>query len=201
VERTAALQKAAERRRLSAILPLLDLTDQGSLNAADIESGNIARIRSAAWRYETEVALVGVLVPAGDFQWESRWRFVGPGQSSEWKLGPMGSEEVMRGAVDGAYGHLVRLYAPGGRGANTLEVQVEGILSMNDGDRCGQYLRTLPTVRRADWASADASVVSWRLSVAGNAESFRAILADSRRLRPVAGPGQSGGGRVYQWVP
>jgi hypothetical protein len=198
---TAALQKAAERRRLPVILPLLDLTDQANLNPADLAAGNSPRIRGAAWRYETDVALVGTLVPAGDFQWESHWRFVGPGQTSDWALGAMGSEEALRGAVDGAYGRLVKLYAPAGRSVSVLDIRVEGIASIGDGDRCRDYLRSLPTVKRVEWASADANLVSWRLTISGTAESFHRILGESRRLRSPADPGRSSGSKVYQWVP
>jgi hypothetical protein len=183
------------------ILPLLDLTDRATRNPGALAAGTSPRIRGAAWRYETDVALVGTLVPAGDFQWESHWRFVGPGQTSDWSLGAMGSEEALRGAVDGAYGRLVKLYAPAGRSVSVLDIRVEGIASIGDGDRCRDYLRSLPTVKRVEWASADANLVSWRLTIAGTAESFHRILGESRRLRSPADPGRSSGSKVYQWVP
>lgn len=198
---TAALQKAAAKRRVPVMLPLLDLTDQTNLTAADLDAGNMARIRSAVWRYETDVALLGTLVPAGDFQWESRWRFVAPGQTAEWTLGAMGSDEALGSAVDGAFGRLVRLYAPAGRAATTLELRVEGIGSMGDGEACGTYLRGLPGVRSAEWAGADASAVSWRLRIGGSAEVFHRMLVETRRLRPVAAAESSGSSKVYQWVP
>ncbi|MBM4201842.1 MAG: DUF2066 domain-containing protein [Gammaproteobacteria bacterium] len=197
---TAALQQAATRRRLPVILPLLDLTDQANLNAADLDAVNLGRIRGAVWRYETDVALIGTLIPAGDFQWESRWRFVGPGQTAEWTLEALGSEAALNAAVDAAYSRLVRLYAPTGRGATTLEIRVEGIGSMSEGEICGNYLRGLPAVVRAEWAGADATAVSWRLQIRGSAQSFHQMLADSRGLRPASSPG-SGGGEVYRWAP
>ena len=196
----SALQKAAAKHRVPVILPLLDLTDQTNLTSADLDTVNLPRIRNAIWRYETEVALIGTLVPSGDFEWESRWRFVGPGQTAEWTQGALGSEEALAGAVDGAFGRLVRLYAPAGRAVATLEIRVEGIGSMAEGEACGRYLRGLPAVRSAEWASADASAVSWRLKVGGSAQAFHQLLADSRRLRPAAEPG-SAGAKVYQWVP
>ncbi|RYU58166.1 DUF2066 domain-containing protein [Methylolobus aquaticus] len=196
----SALQKAAAKHRVPVILPLLDLTDQTNLTSADIDTVNLPRIRDAIWRYETEVALIGTLVPSGDFEWESRWRFVGPGQAAEWTQGAMGSEEALAGAVDGAFGRLVRLYAPAGRTGATLEIRVEGIGSMTEGEACGRYLRGLPAVRSAEWASADASAVSWRVQVGGSAQAFHQLLAESRRLRPAAEPG-SAGAKVYRWVP
>ena len=195
------LQSAGGMRGLPIVMPLLDLTDQTNLTLADVEAGNEGRIREATRRYESDVALAGTLRRAGDNTWEASWLFVGFGQNAKWRAGPLELREVIQAGVDGAYGRLISLYAPAGKVETVVEVEIRGIASMSDAERCGDYLRTLPTVKQVDWLRAELSLAVWRVRLAGSVDTFRQILGVSRVLRSAAVAKGGNGVIVYQWVP
>lgn len=195
------LTAAARARKLPVIAPLWDLTDQAGLSASDVEAGNLARLREAAWRYESEAALAGLLRRVGEGVWDVRWRFLGPGVNADWQRTGASLEAALRDGIDGAYGRLINLYAPAWKEQTVWELEVEGISSMRDAERCGEYLRGLPIVSRADWLKVESDVATWRLTLAGRPETLRQILAGSRLLRQT--PPADGGGRsmTYRWAP
>lgn len=195
------LASAAAIRRLPWSAPLGDLTDRSNLGSSDAESGIVQRIREATWRYESDFALVGELRRAGDQGWDANWRFVGPAGSDSWQARALEVEAVSTAGIDGAYDRLVKLYAHAGRNSATVELEVEGISSMQDADRCGAYLRSLPSVLRADWLKADANRATWRLTVAGRPEGLAKVVSGSRAVRPVGPPGTEGSVATYRWVP
>lgn len=193
------LRAAAEHRWISVTAPLGDLTDQTSLTWTDAETGNQGRIREATRRYDSDTALVGLLRRSTEGQWDAVWRFAGLGDTAEWRTHGPDRGAALQSGIDGAYGRLVKLYAPTAREENVVELQIEGIASMSEAGRCGDYLRGLPLVKRADWIRAEADGATWRLTVAGRIETLRRILAASRVLQPVtAADGQS---LVYRWTP
>lgn len=198
-ERPLAL--AAANRGLRWIAPLGDLTDQSSLSAADGESGNLQRIREATWRYESEFALVGELRRSGEQTWDASWRFVGLAGSDAWQARASDLDSALNAGVDGMFDRLVKLYAAAGQSSAVFELDVDGISSMQDAERCGAYLRSLPSVTRADWLKAEANRATWRLTVAGRPEAIVQMLSVSRSLRPVAAPGGQQSAVSYRWLP
>ena len=197
-----ALMAAAAARKLPVVAPLWDLTDQTNVSPADAETGNLVRLREATWRYESDTALAGLLRRVGEGTWEVRWRFIGPGVAADWQRAGTALEAALKDGIDGAYSRLVNLYAPASKEQTVLELEVEGISSMHDAERCGDYLRGLPIVNRADWLKAESNVATWRLTLTGRPETLRQILANSRALRRAA-PADGGNEptMVYRWVP
>jgi hypothetical protein len=195
------LALAAGNRRLRWLAPLGDLTDQSSLSAADGESGNLQRIREATWRYESEFALVGELRRSGEQTWDASWRFVGLAGSDAWQVRALDLDAALIAGVDGVFDRLVKLYAVVGQSSAVFELDVDGISSMQDADRCGAYLRSLPSVTRADWLKAEANRATWRLTVAGRPEAIVQMLSVSRSLRRVDAPGGQQSAASYRWLP
>lgn len=197
-----ALKAAADQRALPITSPLWDLTDQASLTWADAETGNRERIREATRRYGSDNALVGRLQRAADHsRWDSSWRFSGLGGAAEWQANSLDLDAALQSGIDGAYGRLIDLYAPLTREETVVEIEIEGVDSMTEAERCGEYLRGLPIVKRADWVRAEASGATWRLTLAGRTETLRQILAVSRALRPAAARESGGPALNYSWMP
>lgn len=198
----APLAAASSTRGLGLITPLVDLTDQANLTAADFDSGNVARMREATWRYDSDFAVVGLLQQqAGAPTWHAGWRFVGPAGAGYWHVGPVELVAASTSGIDGAYERMVGLFGASAGRRSEFDIEVEGIASMQDADRCGSYLRGLPTVKRADWLKAESNVAAWRLTIAGQPESFRQMLAVTRSLRPSALHDTKRQPYLYRWIP
>lgn len=195
------LASAAERRKLPIVSPLWDLTDQANLTWADAETGNRDRIREASRRYDSDIALVGVLRRAGEHVWDASWHLGGLGAAADWQATALELDAALQSGVDGAYGRLVDLYAPATRERTVVELQVQGISSMSDAERCGDYLRGLPIVKGVDWVKAESSVATWRLTLAGRPETLRKLLGMSRALKPVAASEAIEATLLYRWAP
>lgn len=198
-ERPIAL--VAAQRNLKWMAPLGDLTDQSNLSASDVETGNLPRIRGATWRYESDFALVGELKRSGDQTWDATWRFVGPGGTDAWQVRSLELDAALTAGLDGIFDRLVNVYATVGHSSASLELDVEGISSMQDADRCSAYLRSFPSVIRADWLRAEANRATWRLSVVGRPEVTAQMLSVSRALRPVEASDHAASAASYRWVP
>ncbi len=177
------LDDAAQRRAIPVRLPLLDLTDQSQMSAADIWGGFFENIVEASRRYETQAVLIGKLYPLGR-EWEARWTLKYKGESYEWRHRAADVSAVVASGVEGTGERLSRQLLKIGSGdgeSGPFLLRVEGLDGLNDFRRVSDYLVSLRGVRSVSLHSTKATSSRFLVEVEGR----RAALLQSIELGDV----------------
>jgi hypothetical protein len=182
--RTELERVAAERGLPVSLVPLP--VDDGAGNPLSADA-----LRSAAERYGADQLLVG----RGDgtaADSELQWTLYTPSASSSWN-GPLAA------GID----HTVDILVPQqGAGAALAEAQVrvviEGATTLSDYAATQRVLQSVPGVRRANIADAEAGSVSFDVTVRGGAAALEQGLAGVARLTRA---GVQGTQLVYRYQP
>lgn len=188
----SALTARARQRGLRLTYPLLDLEDQGRIDAQRVWNFDLAAAQQASLRYQSGAVLVGRLFRQ-DTQWVAEWRVLQDGAllAQERVLDPDSANALAAGA-DLAARALAAHFAselasagPPGRYA----VRVAGIRSAEDYARLMGQLRRMSVVRSIEVTAAEGDALRLSLDlaagIAGFARSARGLglLADEEAPR------------------
>ncbi|MEM7408182.1 MAG: DUF2066 domain-containing protein [Pseudomonadota bacterium] len=82
--RAATIMAAARRRAIPLVLPLMDLTDQRSVDPARADTGPADQLGQIRRRYRGEALIFGSLRRTGQ-DWTARWTLDAPGGAQRWE--------------------------------------------------------------------------------------------------------------------
>lgn len=158
---SSAIERAAHRRGLPVLFPLLDLTDQQALPQREIWGGFTEPVAKASERYGTETFLLSRL--SGDEgRWHARWTLYHGGREMPFETGGEAPEEALEAGVDRAATLLGRRFAVPvtERAGSRVLVAISGVRSVTDFDRVLDYLSGLSIVQRVQPEAAKADRLS-----------------------------------------
>lgn len=181
------VSRQARRRGLPLRLPLLDLTDRGSISAGDVWGGFDDRIEQASERYETEAILVGRVHAGGGGSWQGRWTLLLGSQHEQWRTAGDSSQEAVEAGVDRATELLAQRFAQAfGEGTDeTLLVEVQDVDDLGDYMRAVEHLASLSPVHSARPAAIEREAATFRLEISGGREAVLQAMRLGRRVVPL----------------
>jgi len=189
-----ALTTAAQQRGIALVFPQMDVTDKSALAAADIAAFDADRIRQASLRYHADAILVGRIVPAGN-QFAANWQWLAQDQPQSWQT-PAGDEVLV--AVDGVQIVADRFaaryaIAPDAVDQDGVQLQVDGIDSLDAYAKVLSYLGTLTPVRAVHVERVAGGSVFYNLDIHGSLDNLGSamvlggLLYGSPTVAPAAG--------------
>jgi len=184
------LTEQAARRGVPITLPLLDLQDQRSLNAADVWGDFADVITRSSERYQPEALLVGRVYQVAPGQWQGHWTLYHRGAATSWESAPGQESNAIAAGIAGAADEFAKRYALSltADAANAMTVTVENIPSINDYARALRYLKSLDPVVGVQVAEVRGDAVSFRLRVRSDPQAVVRSIGWGTTLVAAAGP-------------
>lgn len=182
------LGRAAERRGLPLLLPLLDLDDRRQIQFADVWGGFLGPVEQASRRYRPQVVLVGRLHHAAEqAPWRARWTLIQSDAQESWEAQPESLEQAIDAGVDGAARLLARRYAlqSGDSGGDSRRLSVSGVASLAAYARVQRYLASLSVVDRVEVMQVQGEEVTFDVRLNGEERQFLQLIALGRVLEPL----------------
>lgn len=176
-----------------------DPTDLEFIKPADLPRAAPERLRSASARYDSDVILAGRVTHTATTPWKADWRLLAGELDESWKAEAPEVVGVLQSALQGTYARLASRLVPPSGAAAQLEVRIDGILSLDDSNRAGDYLRGLSPVTKVEWVGLDGQTTVFKASVRGGRPWLDRSVALGRRLLPATDG--AGSGARYRWQP
>lgn len=164
------LQQAAGVRGLPLRFPGAGVAQGGRVTAADIRSGNSARLRAVSRGYGASHLLIGS-VSAGAGGYHGRWQLLGDGLPlAAWSDNAPSRAALLNDAVGHAAGVYAAAFAvlPSG-GDGVVMVGVDGVENAEDYARVSGYLADLSAVRAVRPVVLDGAAVVFHVRLSGGA--------------------------------
>ena len=180
------LNKAADRRGLSLLYPLLDLEDQQALQFNDVVDGAAEHIRDAAQRYQPDAVLAGYVHMSAPDQYESRWTLYQQDGAPNWTA--QGSlQQVIDAGIDGAADLLAQHTPTLSNSDAGVQLHVSGITDLNRYADVEHYLTGMPVVEKVQAQTVEATAVTFVLQLSGTRQALQETLAHGALLLPEPG--------------
>ncbi len=184
------LRRAAQRRGLPVLLPLMDLDDRRQVRFADIWGGFLGAVQQASQRYRPQVVLVGRLHRDRSGGWQARWVLMQDDAGLQnWELRSGTLEEAIDNGIGESAGLLALRYAvqSGAPAGNTRRLRVTGVDSLAAYARVRRYLGSLSPVDRVEVARVQGDEIEFSVRLNGEERNLLQVIAIGRVLEPVAG--------------
>lgn len=177
------LEKAAHRRGLPMMLPLLDLEDQMSLSYADVWGDFQNDLLRASERYGAEAILVGRMYRTFDGRWQARWSLYthtdlkSPVQ--RWQIEANDQPAALATGIEGAADRIAQRYAQvySIGGGDSVAVAVTAINSVEAYARATAYLESLDMVSGVQATTVFNEEVLFTLDIRGDLEGLVQAIA------------------------
>lgn len=198
------IQKAAAKRGLPLLLPLLDFTDQRSLSIEQLRSFDQLAIRQASLRYGNESILALRIFRSVSGETISKAQYLFRDQVQELDFIDDSLQPAVDGSINLAAEQLAANYAvllSGAEGTTEVIMTVEGIKGLRDYSELMQYASSMATVDKVDLVSVDNGAVQLRLFTSGQLRQLIEAIALDRRMNPVVNATRAGEQVTmhYQW--
>ncbi len=187
------IEKAAKKRGLPLLFPLMDVKDRARVHFTDVSGGFTAPVVKASERYQPDAVLMGRLDAGADGS-SAHWTLAMNGQTSSWSDRAKKPAALAADAIQ----HLADLYASkfvaaGGNGASggALRIIVSGVDSLGAYGQVLKYLRSLSALTAVEPAKVAGDTITFdahaRATVADVKQTIGlgAMLetADSKRFK------------------
>jgi len=184
----AALRRAADRRGVRWVFPLLDLEDREAVTAADLWLGDRESLERASARYGRALPLA-VRVERGRRGWRVHWRLILPDGEQDFESAAADLEEAFRQGLDQVADALARRYlpVPAQAGRSTLVLRFVGLHGPADYAFVRRLLNELELVTEVELTAAEGDGLEFRVQAVGGAEALRRRLDLVPELVPVPG--------------
>ncbi len=189
-----ALRRAARRRGLPLVLPLMDLEDRRQVRFADVWGGFLEPVQQASQRYRAQVLLIGRLHRTASGGWQGRWTLLQAGAGPQgWESRGAGLQQSVEAGLGESAELLALRYAVRAgpsSGASGL-LRVSGVETLADYARVQKYLESLSPVEAAQLQRVEGDSAEFGLRLNGARRSLQQVIAIGRVLAP-AGDGRPG---------
>lgn len=182
---TSAIHRAARRRGLPVLLPLLDLADQQAVSERELWGGFTDSLAGASERYGTRTFLLG-RISSRDEAWLGRWTLYDQGRETYFESRDGDLDQVLDAGIASAANALGERYAVSlsEQAGSRIRVAVEGVNDLADYDRVLDYLRGLTPVQQVDLDLVRGKTMSLRISLNAGLDRLDQIVALGEVLEP-----------------
>ena len=186
LELGTVIRNAVEKKGLSLLFPLMDLTDRRQLTVNDIWIGFDDRIRQASERYGVDHVLAGRLLEKTENKWNVDWKFLEQNQVDEWQAKSVSLDQAVQTGIDRVFERMIPSDVSRGLDAvaSTVEIKISGITNLSDAQQAENHLKSLSSVDSVEWKNIQPRVVIFRLTLNGDQEALQQILEIDERLSP-----------------
>jgi hypothetical protein len=202
---TALFQKAAEKRGLPLLLPLMDLVDQSAISFNDIWGNFDDRIGRASTRYGADTILTGRLLKKTASRWTVEWTLY---QQSDdvlhWSSKAGSASEALAQGVDGVFDLLAEKQVIGAAlvELEQHELRVSGIKELADFSWLAKQIKGISLVEEVKWSELSGDSALFSLTIKGDEEALRQALDSIDHLFfVVSGEGDEKGELLYKLEP
>ena len=179
------LERQAQQRALPVRFPLLDLTDNGKIRAADVWGNFRDVILDASARYQPKAILTGKLYPVSN-GYKVEWRLLYEGQQFNWEARDDDVEILLAKGIDSATDNLAALFAEsyeaGGYEAIFIIEDIDDFISLR---RVTGYLESVPGVANVNIERIEGSVVRLNLDTEGGLDYVLRSISNGNILQRV----------------
>tara|TARA_R110002074_G_scaffold152936_1_gene307569 strand:+ start:131740 stop:132819 length:1080 start_codon:yes stop_codon:yes gene_type:complete len=185
-------KKKAADTGLAVTVPLFDLKDHASVGFGDVWGGRSDKIWQASQRYGAKQVLFGRLQKETANTWRLNWNLINAQGSYNELSQPATLESVLQMGLASVSERLANIYAPRGTVVkNQVIVEVNGVKDLAQFVRVTEYLSSLDKVDQLEWLQVAGSKVVLELSVSGDVNVLKSIIALNTVLLPDAPPAQA----------
>lgn len=180
-----ALHRAAERRGLPVLLPLLDLADQRTVSTRELWGGFTESLAEASARYGTETFLLGRL-SGDDDAWRGRWTLHDQGRERQFESQAETLETVLADGVASSANILGSRYAVSvtEQSGRRIRVAVDGVRRLRDYDRVLDYLGGLTLVQELTLVGVQGETLSLEMTMSGGLDRLDQVIGFGQVLAP-----------------
>lgn len=185
------LGRAAERRGLPLLLPLMDTADRGRVDFIDIKGGFFDAVRSASARYRAQNMLVGYIERRGG-RWHGNWHLLGIGDRRTWQTESATRDAVVVAGVAGSTERIAAAFAGREGEIQPVHLRIHGIGDISAYARVASYLEGLARVQLAEVVEVRPGQALFRVETKGRVAQLERAIALGDTLRPQARSRESG---------
>ncbi len=168
------LIRAAKKRGLPIVTPLMDINDMGKIRFSDVWAGFKEEILSASERYGSSHVLVGRLFRSASGNWDAKWTFWGMDKEESWVGAGENINNVIASGVDGSVGVLSSYYAlaPGNDSKTSFEIKIDAIDTTAKYAKIMKYLESQAGVIALKVISVKDSRITFEVIIEGQTDLF-----------------------------
>ncbi len=181
---TKALNRAAFRRGLPILLPMMDLQDQQWLTGDVFTHFAMNAIQAEAQRYAASSVVAGQIKKSAKGQWQGQWLLLINGEPFRWNSDGENPQAVVQAMVNKVADIMAARYAvlDNKRLQSTVLLAITGVMDLTDYAKVSHYLRKLPPVAQVAISDMKPNILLLKVTTAGGAQALTNALGDSRRL-------------------
>jgi hypothetical protein len=179
------LEDNAKLRGIPIILPLLDLDDLNNVTTNDIATNNLAAIKTASTRYNTNTILIGNIANLADGKWQSEWTLLNNDATSNWTITNDDINQVLTNITDDVADTLAAHSAVVSNAvvSKQITVFINNVNDLNTYVAVIKYLLRLNTVTKIQLLSVNPIGIKLRVtSQGGLTQLTQAINQDRKQL-------------------
>ena len=191
------LERAAQRRGIPLLFPLLDLEERRVVTVSDIWGGfGDAPLRASGRYGAASVLMIRLQRERG--RWRAQWSRQAFGETRSWKtVGDL--EQALSEGVDHlAEGLAERFVVADGVEAD-VRLEVEAVGDLAGYGRLMGYLRGLSPISELRLLRASPTGLEWSARVRGGAAALEPVIGLGNVLDPVPEPAEDGSGDVLRY--
>lgn len=178
-------QYFAEQRGVPIKLPLMDLQDQGAINASDIWGGFAEPLVNANKRYGVTTWVQGKSYYSQG-EWHAYWQINLLGESRAFKTQSESLRAVQKAVIASIAKLLASEYAVVlGENATEIYINVSDVSNLDDFSKLKQYLDNLFVVDKVEMRHIKADQAAFKLYLKEDVEKFKKLLALDKKLQEV----------------
>lgn len=195
-----ALTRAATRRGLPVVTPLMDLEDRFAVDFTDVWGGFDERLLAASERYSPNVILVGRLFRVDAERWGARWTAY-DGDDVRYSETPPALVDAV--VADGVHWLADQVAVRAAvmpdllRDGRTRLIVAE-VPALGEYAELFRYLESLSPVAAVALESVDGDRIAFSLELRGTEEQLQRTIALGNRLQPVDAPDALDGSLRYR---
>ncbi len=181
-----ALAKAAKRKGLPLLFPLMDLEENQKITIPDILGAYSDKLLEVSKRYATPSILVG-RVKKHKKCWKSEWALYFSNDIKQWNSECETLDEAILSGMKGTYDKLSKFYAvkPDTLEIDTVILKVSGVKTMTDMSKITDYLNSLPMTESVNWLKIKSGINYFKVKTSGSRRTFVDAVGLGRILDPL----------------
>jgi len=199
---TAFFQKAAEKRGLPLLLPLMDLVDQSAISFNDIWGNFDDRIAQASTRYGADTILSGRLLKKSGSRWQVEWTLYQQGDVAHWRDEAKSASEALALGIDGTFDLLAERYVIGAaqKEIEQYELRVSGIKGLDDFVWLTNRIKALSLIETVEWRELSGESAQLSLTIKGDKQALRRALDSVERLFLITSDAEDQEGELFYQI-
>ncbi|MDQ2069448.1 DUF2066 domain-containing protein [Natronospira bacteriovora] len=183
-ERAPVLLEAARERGLPLLFPLMDLSDRGQVDFADIWAGFDEQVLEASGRYGPNAILIGRVDRLGGDGWSARWTLYQPDGVVRWRSSPQARHLALGDGIHETADRLAMRFAVAAAtgGGDGLRLRIRGLDELEDYVAVERYLQGLTPVERIRLESLERDTAIFIVEARGGLRSLEQAIELGDRL-------------------